>query len=443
MKNEQKNQRIRNSVTVKLALIVALSLLLLIPASMINRMIKERENLKELTETEVSAKWGNEQTFTGPILEVPYTIEIETDKKVTLLTKQAYIVPDQLNITGELIPEIRYRGIYKVIAYRSVLSVNGNFAENLQDEWPEEFHSIQWEKARLVCGISDLRGIDSSIQVMYNNAAHTAKPGTSKARTINSGFYAEVPIDITSEKQQFSFSLNLNGSHNMFFSPLAKETTAEINSKWTSPSFSGAFLPDERDITDSGFVARWNILEMNRSIPHKWDQSQRPDLDAPRFGVELYLPVDGYQKASRSVKYAILFIGLTFLILFFREMLGKVKIHPVQYLIVGSALVIFYSLLIALTEHIGFNAAYGVAAIVITSMIGLYSFSALKKRLPAFIVTASLVLLYSFLFIVLQLSDYALLVGNLGVVIILGTVMYFSRQIDWYAPSKENDNAID
>jgi inner membrane protein len=212
-----------------------------------------------------------------------------------------------------------------------------------------------------------------------------------------------------------------------------------LQSAWNTPSFSGAFLPDNRNITDSGFSADWNILQLNRNYPQYWI-NDKYNVDASAFGVDLITPVDTYQKSERSVKYAVLFIGLTFLVFFFSEMLTKIRIHPVNYLLVGVALCIFYSLLTALAEHMAFVYAYLIGSITIVSMITIFAHSLYKKWKVTGTVLAVLVALYIFLFVILQLMDYSLLLGNIGLVIILGIVMIFSRKIDWYSTIRSNGN---
>ncbi|MCG8696808.1 MAG: cell envelope integrity protein CreD, partial [Bacteroidales bacterium] len=251
-----------------------------------------------------------------------------------------------------------------------------------------------------------------------------------------SGFYAPIEINLAAQATSFELNMQLNGSSEIFFIPVAKENNFKVSSIWADPSFKGSFIPDNHHITPEGFTANWNINEMNRSIPDVWTSDSKVSLSDHDFGIELIKPVDNYQKSTRAVKYAILFIGLTFLTIFFKEVIQKENIHPVQYLIVGCALVIFYSVLISLAEHVGFNLAYWISSAVIISMIGFYTGAILKKKSNAMIIALILSLMYSFLFVVLQISDYALLVGNMGILAVLGMVMYFSRKIDWYNKSE-------
>jgi inner membrane protein len=428
-----------NSVGFKLALIGLLSLLLLIPASMILGLIREREQRRNETINEVTSIWGNAQTITGPVLTIPYqTIRKTSDKEVVTTTNYAHFLPENLRIEGEIIPEVRNRGIYKVVTYITRLHITGNFGVpdmkslNIGHVNPEE------QSGYLEIGIPDMRGINKDISINWDDSILSVIPGLKTNDISESGIHAIVGI--TNKKPVgFSFDLDLNGSHSLNFIPLGRETNVRLKSSWTSPSFQGAFLPDNKNINEKGFLANWNILQLNRNFPQQWINDQYTVTESS-FGVELITPVDTYQKSERSAKYAILFIGLTFLVFFFAEVMTKTRIHAVNYLLTGFALCIFYSLLTALSEHIPFNAAYFISAATIITMIALFARSLYKKRGVTFTVVSSLIVLYIFLFVILQLIDYSLLFGNIGLVIILGIVMYFSRKIDWYSTVKSSKN---
>lgn len=247
---------------------------------------------------------------------------------------------------------------------------------------------------------------------------------------VQSGFSTDVDLG-EEQEYTFSFKLDLNGSEALSFTPLGKNTTVNIKSDWDNPSFDGAFLPDHRDISENGFTAGWEILHLNRSFPQVWTGSEHY-IDDAAFGVSLLMPVDQYQKTMRSAKYAIMFIALTFLVFFFSEVLNKFRIHPIQYLLVGIALSIFYVLLLSLSEQIGFNLAYLVASVSVIIMISAYAWSIFKHRRNTIITTASLVVLFIFLFTLLKLQVFSLLLGSIGLFVVLAIVMYLSRNIDWY-----------
>jgi inner membrane protein len=424
-----------NSIGLKLALIVFLSLILMIPASMITGLIREREQRHDETIQEVTSIWGNAQTIAGPVLTLSYeTSEKGGQNEGRILIRYAHFLPDNLKVTGTVEPEVRYRGIYHVTTYRARLHISGNFT-------PPDMTALrisQSETAALSSwieiGIPDMRGINQNIQMHWGDSALAVIPGIPSRQISKSGFHAPVTTPV-SAPLNFNFDLDLNGSHSLSFIPLGKETNIDLSSSWNSPKFSGAFLPDNRKIDHSGFRANWNVLQLNRNYPQQWIDDQYA-VEESAFGIDLVTPVDTYQESMRSVKYAILFIGLTFLIFFFAEVMTGVRIHPVNYLLVGVALCIFYSLLTALAEHLPFGIAYLSASILIISIITVFTHSLYRKKQVTLTVSFALATLYIFLYVILQLADYSLLFGNIGMVVILGLIMYFSRKIDWYSPLK-------
>ncbi len=434
----QKN-KITNSVTFKLMVIGILLLLLLIPSSMIKKMILEREKRRDETIIEVTSKWGNAQTLCGPILTIPYVTYIDTKNGIKKSRHQANFLPDDLIISGTLIPEVRYRGIYKVIAYTAQLKFAGKF--NILDFSGLKIKEtdILWEETYLSIGITDMRGINRNIIINWNDSVLNVNPGLKNNHIMSSGVTAS-PKVCSDKHHEFNFEIDLNGSHYLNFIPLGKETNVNLQSTWNTPSFDGAFLPDEHNITDTGFIAHWNILQLNRNYPQKWIDNEF-DLDHSEFGIKLLFPVDTYLKAMRSVKYSLLFITLTFLVFFFSEILNKKRIHFIHYMLVGIALIIFYSLLIALSEHIGFNLSYLIASLAIVGLITVFSNSIFQKKYVTFVILVVLIVLYVFLFTILQLASYSLLLGNIGLFIVLALVMYFSKKVDWFGViNKNNEN---
>ena len=234
-----------------------------------------------------------------------------------------------------------------------------------------------------------------------------------------------------STKYNFNLSIHLKGSQQLYFTPVGKITDINITSEWPNPSFNGAFLPDTRNISEKGFKANWNVLHLNRNFPQIWI-GDRHSIDESSFGIDLLLPVDNYQKSYRSIKYAILFIVFTFLVFFFIEILNKVFIHPIQYILVGVALIVFYTLLLSISEHLQYNLAFIVSAFATLLLIAGYVRAILGSAKLTLLITGILTILYSFIFVIIQLQDYALLIGSIGIFIILGLVMYFSRKINWY-----------
>lgn len=431
---------VRNSVTLKLASITILVLILLIPTSMIQSIISEREYLQERTVREVSSKWANEQYLSGPILTIPVEFVQVKEKETIKHVRYAHFLPEQLAFNGVINPESLRRGIYEVVVYKSDLRVSGQFSISDQLD-AQEYHRILWEDAFLTFGISDLRGIEEQIEIDWNGVLLTVEPGSKINGVINSGITVKLPAvkPDSVEKASFQFDLKLQGSSNMSFMPLGSETSVQLESKWPAPSFDGAFLPDERELDENGFTASWRVLELNRNYPQHWFGDQYgSEIGQSRFGVNLLLPLDDYQKTMRSAKYAIMTIALTFLVFFLVEVMTRRKIHPFQYTLVGLALSLFYVLLLSISEHLNFNTAYLYASLAVMAMVGLYSVGVFKETKYSLMLLLVLGGVYGFLFVILQLADYALLMGSIGLTIILGLTMYFTRNIDWYTIASRN-----
>jgi inner membrane protein len=446
---ERANNWVKKSITIRLITIGILILLLLIPVSMVESLIMEREERQSEAITEVSSKWGGQQTITGLVLTVPYktfskVYEGEQTDKFKLVESRGYahFLPEELNINGEIFPEVRYRGIYEVILYNSKLKLTGKFSAPNFEDWKINNSNIIWEDAFISLGLSDLRSIQENISVKWNNKQYFFDPGVESMDVIQNGISTRIHLnnfDSTKTNSEFSLDLNFNGSTSLNFIPLGKLTKVGIKSKWENPSFIGAFLPDEREINSTGYSANWKVLHLNRPYPQKF-RGATQGINESAFGVNLIVPVDEYQKSMRSAKYAVIFITLTFLIFFFVQILNGVKIHPIQYIIVGLALCVFYTLLIALSEHIAFKFSYLISSISIISLITLYAKSIFNNKKLTLLIGLILTTLYLFIYSIIQMEDYALLMGSVGLFFVLATIMYLSRKIDWYAIKTNGDN---
>ena len=439
--------RIKNSLYFKIGGIVLISLLLLIPTGMIKSIIYEREQTQREAIDEVSEKWGGAQTLQGPVLTIPYTRYVkEIDKangKETLvqITERLHVLPSKLDIQARVKPDRRHRGVYEIVVYNSALHVSGAFTKLDFKDLEAKGHSFKFNEATLNAGIDDLRGIEKQIELNWEGKKLPFNPGVSNQDIFYSGINSKVSISPTDDHlYRFSFDIELKGSQQLYFTPVGKETDVVLNSDWQTPKFDGAFLPDQHKTDKAGFKAHWNILNLNRNYPQSWTGSSYKLRDSS-FGVDLKLPVDNYQKSHRSIHYAILFIGLTFLVFFFIEIFQSSGIHPIQYILVGIALVVFYTLLLSISEHIRFNYAFILSALATVALISLYVRAILRSLKMSLFIAGLLSMLYIFIFVIIQLEDLALLIGSIGVFIILGLVMYFSRKIDWYNIGQDK-NAI-
>lgn len=455
----------KNSVILKMFAIGFLAVVLLIPTNMIRGLIEERQQRRDDAISEVSSKWGEVQTLSGPILTIPYTKMVETvvkdgeKPKMVEAVYYAHFLPDKLQINGQISPEMMQRGIYEVVAYNSQTQFSGEFAAPDFKSVDSDIKTVKWGEAILSVGIPDMRGINDDIKIKWNDKDYNAQPGlgTKIADSdgtmdvkmtgdgyrpdivtlggINSGINAKVALEASTTTQKryaFAFDLDVNGSRSLNFLPLGNETNVELTSSWASPSFNGAFLPDEREVTAAGFKAKWKVLQLNRNFTQSWEGVNNSDMLSSAFGVGLLVPVDEYQKNTRSVKYAIMIIALTFLIFFFVEVMNRIRIHPIQYILVGLTLVLFFSLLLSMSEYINFNLAYLIASVATIATVVLYSRTIFKDNRLSLLQGGILTIIYLFMFIIIQLQDYALLVGSIGLFIVLIIVMYISRKINWY-----------
>jgi len=428
------NSWLKNSISLKLFVITILMLLLLIPAAMIKSIIYERETLSNRATVEVSNKWAGDQQINGPILSIPLVYEYRDENKTYETTKYLHILPEELNIKGNISPEKLKRGIYEVVVYKSQLDLSGKFLFDKEVD-KNNLKEIKHDQAFLTIGISDLRGIEDQVILNWNKKNLHVEPGSKISELIYSGITVKLPnIEPDLNKSiDFSFSLNLQGSQNLNFIPLGSTTNVKIESNWPFPSFNGNFLPDHRKVSDEGFNANWKVLQLNRNFPQSWIGNKHAEkIKQSNFGIDLILPLDDYKKSVRSSKYAVMCIALTFLIFFLVEIINGRKIHPFQYILVGLGLCIFYVLLISISEHSNFNTAYIISSIAIIGMISLYSLTIFKSKKLSFLLLATLTSIYGFLFVTLQLADYALLMGSIGLTLILAATMYFTRNINWY-----------
>lgn len=433
---EKLNNWFRNSISFKIFSVAFLVLILLIPTSMVQDLIRERQHRQEEAIREINSKWGDEQTISGPIISIPFLKEVMTAKKeMTTVKEYAHFLPKNLRLNGEIIPEVRHRGIYESVLYKTNLDISGRFDLPDFSKLRVAQEDVLWQEAYISFGISDLRGVNEKVIVAINNQKTDMGPGIPNNDLFRSGISSSIQLNDSLSVLNFKTSLSINGSNNLFFNPIGEETEVELTSKWPNPSFSGNFLPDTHHITKDGFDVNWKILQLNRNFPQQWIGNQH-SLNGSEFGLNLMLGVDQYQKNERSAKYAFMIIALSFLIFFFIEVINKKRIHPIQYLLVGFALIIFYTLLLSISEKASFTLAYLASAIAVISLITIYVHSFFRQIKFTALLSGTLVILYGFVFVILQLEDFSLLVGSIGLFVVLATVMFATRKIDWYEISK-------
>ncbi|WP_445454922.1 cell envelope integrity protein CreD [Flavobacterium sp. HNIBRBA15423] len=430
------------SNTAKMIMVGMLTLFLLIPLTLVQSLVRERSERKNEVVFDVNESWGSEIHFYGPILKIPYKTYTETaivDEKSreTIIQKNAsiqnaYFFPNDLEnkTTVEKVDDIK-RGLYNPIVFKANMKFSGSFQDVAFEKLNIKSEDILWDKATILVKTTNLKSIKSDLKIVLNKKNYSLE---SKADEDN--YFGTLETETftykSGEKIDFNFNMNYNGSNSIQFIPVGKTTVSSINANWDSPSFIGSFAANDttKEITNENFHADWKILHINRPFSQQYD-NKIPDLKNYSYGVKLIETVDQYQQNERASKYGFLVIGLTFLIFFLIQTISKKSIHIFQYTMIGLALIMFYTLLISITEHSSFTIAYAIAASAVIIMLLLYSISVLKeKKFPLFI-CASLIVLYSFIFVIIQLENYALLVGSVGLFLILGAIMYFSRKIDW------------
>ncbi|MDD4969338.1 MAG: cell envelope integrity protein CreD [Paludibacter sp.] len=428
----EKVERFSRSITMKAVIIGFLTLIMLIPGFMIQNLISERQKRSQETIEKINAKWSNAQTINGPVLVIPYTSSGVDEKKNPVIENHLLnVTPEMLTVVAKLIPEERHYGIYKSILYKSELVISGKFKK--PDSQLPTNAQAKWKEAAIRIGISDLRGMTNDLDFILNTSHFTAEAG-GEQDVIGQGLVISLKnTDLLQSGNELTFTchLKLNGSSNINFIPVGKTTHVQMTGAWKSPGFIGSFSPEYK-IDVNGFTANWNVLHFNRNIPESWIDRSIKSFGETTFGVNLVDTVDQYQQNMRSAKYALMFIALTFVVFFFVEILTRKKIHPLQYLLVGIALILFYSLLLSISEQLNFGAAYLIASIATIGLIVAYAHSIFKNIMSTGILASFLGILYVFLYVVLQLEDIALLFGSIGLFIILGVIMYFSGKINFY-----------
>lgn len=435
-------KNLKSNIYLKIGALVLITLLLLIPKSMITSLIHEREYRQDHAIREVSSKWAEAQTIVGPLVSLPfYRHTKDSDGKIISTNKEyIHILPNHLEIDGAILPEKRHRGIFEIVVYNSKVNIKGTFTPIELNVLKIDPSNVLWNEAEFVVGIHDLRGIEKQIDLKWNDKSYSFNPGVSSSDIVHSGINTRVSLDKSdSTNYTFEMDLELKGSQLLYFTPVGKVTDVKIKSDWANPSFNGAFLPDSSSINDKGFFANWNVLHLNRNFPQRWIGSQY-NISNNSFGIDLILPIDNYQKSYRASNYAILFIGFTFIAFFFMEIMNRIFIHPIQYILVGISLIVFYTLLLSFSEHMFFNLAFIISAVATVLLISLYCKAILKSTKLSIFIAGLLTVLYTFIYVIIQVQDFALLIGSIGLFIIIGGVMYYSRKIDWY---NLNDNVED
>ena len=435
------------SLTFRSILIGLLMLVMLIPLIMVDGIVSERSRYHSSVIYDISKGWGEDQSITGPVLAVPYVehqVSVETitgsDGQSKTVSRDVFkdktmiLLPEVLNINTKLNEAHRKRGIYDSLVYRAEIELTGHFDLSALPTESKRY-SIRWKKAWLAVGLSDTKAINNTTPLDWDGSRTKFEPGTRMTKIIPSGFHANMANTVTTKSKggvrpEFRIQLSVNGSKRFRFSPLGETTFSKVESGWPHPSFQGDVLPDSKIISNEGFSAEWVIPHLARNYPQSWLMDEEEyRLQELSTGVDLFTPISLYSKVIRAVKYGGLFIGLTFLVFLIFEITVKARLHIIQYAIVGLSLSLFYLLLISLSEHIPFITAYIYAASTTVGIITLYTFAVLRSFGKGLFIMILLGSLYTALFFILQMEDYALLAGAGVMLFVLIILMIATRKI--------------
>lgn len=472
-------ERIANSSILKMFIIFILILLMMIPMSMIDSLVYERKNREQEVSSEIALKWGKEQVISAPILAVPYEYvqeSIERDAKgkeisvKTIAEDWIFLLPENSTVKTEIQPEPLKRGIYSAVVYNATVQLKGDFGGYDLKDFPYNKEEIKWSKAKLVFGIEDVKGLSTNPTLTLGDNKTVLAMNNQSFKLFPNNMVADVPmLNVQDSKKSFTINLQIRGSKSLNFLPLANQTNIEASGQWNNPSFNGGYLPEDRQVTENTFEATWGIPSFSRKLPAQWlsgnsriytfsgmslsneyayttsgdevseygaaNVEKANDVDMVQIN---FLPeVNSYQKINRVAKYGILIIVLTFASLFFTEIIKKQRVHLIQYILIGVAMVLFYSLLLAISEHLGFNMAYLLASVATVGLIASFIKMITKDNKTALLFVGILSLFYSFIFVLMQLRDYSLIVGTIGVFIILAVLMRVSTKVNWYQFDKK------
>jgi inner membrane protein len=437
--------RFVSSAFTKAIVVAGVALLLLIPVQMLRSLILERAQLREQAIASVSRGWGSRQLVGGPVLAIPATVTV-TDTRVHEVLRDWYVLPESLELESELIvqDERRKLGVYEVPVYLAKVRAQARFdvaAKVAALTAAQRGVTLHLDRARLLVPVSDPRGVRNVVNNGDGLADRPFEPLIGfPIAAVSAPLRADT--DLRAGPVSFDISLELAGTSSLQFMPLAHSTSLKLTGNWGHPGFSRGFLPTERNVESARFEARWQVLDLNRVYGSQWfqDETAAGALEDSAFGVDLVQPVDLYQQAERSVKYAGLFIALSLLTLFLWEHLAGQPLHPIQYGLMGLALSVFYLLLLALAEHIGFPKAYGTAAAALCALLGVYIAGAFRSSKAGGGSALAFGTVYALLYLLVTSEDYSLLAGSIGLFVILATVMVITRRIDWYGATRKAES---
>jgi inner membrane protein len=432
------------SMGVKLIFVCFLALVMTIPALFVWSLIEDRSNRAAEVVNEVGGLVGGPQTFLGPVLAIPYEVPRSL---VNAAERGVYIVfPNRAEATVGTKTEVRHRSLFKVPVYRSDIDFDASFDLFGVPANAPDGARLDWNRAEFLVGATDARGAQADATIAAGGKVGSFAPAAAlQSVTVKLQQGGETQLTLFGEqaagiaqpnaKFDVTAKLKFTGAQRLAILAFGKATTVSVKGDWPHPSFSGGFLPVTRTVTDQGFEANWSVPFIARGVQAEGNSDVIGRLGRTALGVSFVELADPYQSVTRSLKYAVLFVGLVFLSYFLFEVATAKRVHPAQYILIGVAQLVFYLLLLSIAERIGFDLAFVIAATATVALISAYAgwvFESRKFGLRALVAFATL---YGLIYLLLRLEDQALLVGALVSFAAIAAVMYFTRRMDWYGSS--------
>lgn len=441
----------------KLLFVVLIAALLTIPLFTVYMLVYDRQSQSQVARASIAEGWGGPQTMAGPVLVLPYQEQVSETvneggrqvARTTMVWRELTLAPEQADLRTELTPERRRRSIYEAVLFEATASGSARFSLPADlARFGITRDRLFFDRAELRFGLRDARGLFGTPPVVaVDGRKLMLQPGKGSPATGGAGFFTWLDASALRDRSMSArFAFTFRGNGWLSLAPQAGDTRWTVVSKWPHPSFQGGFLPTAQQVTKGGFSATWRVgnLALGRALVSAGEQTpdRAPDALPDRYDtaqaagsyearVDLISPVDLYSQVNRSVKYGFLFIGFTFMAFLMFDVIAGVRVAAAEYLLVGAGLVLFFVMLLAFAEVIGFAAAYILAAGAIVGLLTTYSAAVLKSWRRAGYIAALLTALYAILYVLLSLEAYSLLIGAILLFAALAGIMYLTRNLDW------------
>lgn len=442
--NIEKVGLIKDPIVLKGLTMILITAFLLIPLAIIGNVIKDRNWTRKDAENELLESYGGALVLTSPVLLIPYNARyIDENNDIKYMKKNAYFLPETLNINGKIDPIKKRRGIYEFLLYNSSIVMDGEFSTPDFKKISDDIDSIYWEKAKIIYEISNIKGYTGRPDLVLDGVEYELDKGSYTPFVYSGGLSAPVLVDRSKDSLSFTLKSPIQGGKSLGFIPLGAETNLNLASQWDSPSFFGANLPVKHTIVeDEGFSSNWYINSFSRDFSDamRSDDVINRDFNPAIFGVRLLFPVDLYLMAERCIKYGALFLILPFITFFLMEIFTNKRVHIFHYLFVGITSILFFLLLLAFGEHFSFYIAYIVGVVMVSILITYYSCHFLNSVKHGLLLFPIMLIAYLFMYIMINSEDYALLMGSLGLFTVVGGIMVATKNIDWYSFGKQGES---